>query len=94
MPAPSLHRYANHHGDSGVSAWARHDDALSVEFGGGPVYVYTARQLGRADFRTLCRAAEAGRGLATVIARDIGDRYAARFDDRAAWARAQAPSKR
>ncbi len=84
-----LQPYANHHGDSGVRAWAIVGDTLSVEFVDGAVYVYTAPALG-AVFETLCRNARAGRGLATTISRDVGARHALRFDDRTQWARGMA----
>lgn len=98
MTPPRLQRYANRHGDSGVTAWSIHAETLSVEFGYGAVYVYAARELGADTFLTLCTAARVGHGLATAISRDVGDRYAARFDDRVQWTRAvaqaSAPSKR
>lgn len=95
---PRLQAYANRHGDSGVTAWAIHGDTISVEFGHGAVYVYAARELGAPTFDALCRSARAGRGLATMISRDIGTRDVARFENRAQWAhviaQATAPSKR
>ncbi len=85
-----LQPYANHHGDSGVRAWAIVGDTLSVEFVDGAVYVYAAPALGAHVFETLCRNARAGRGLATTISRDVGARHALRFDDRAQWAHGMA----
>ncbi|NYZ61227.1 hypothetical protein [Luteimonas deserti] len=87
MRFPGLQPYANRHGGSGVTAWVRHGDLLVVEFGHGPVYVYAARAVGRPLFTALCDAALAGHGLSTLISREVGDRYAARFDDREDWSR-------
>ena len=93
MAGPALQRYANRHGDSGVTAYAIDDDAIAVEFAHGPVYVYTRRDIGARHFAALCAAAQAGRGLSTWISRHVQSHYAAHFDDRAAWRawRAAAP---
>ena len=85
MTAPALQRYANRHGDSGVTAYAIDDDAIAVEFGHGPVYVYARRDIGARHFAALCAAAQAGRGLSTWISQHVQSHYAAHFDDRAAW---------
>lgn len=82
---PGLEPYANHHGDSGVTAWAIVGDTLCVEFADGPVYVYAARDVGAASFRRLCAAARAGRGLSTAISREVGAGYLTRFESRAQW---------
>lgn len=82
---PALTPYANRHGDSGVTAWAIVGGTLSVEFAGGAVYVYSARDVGADTYARLCAAARDGRGLSTTISREAGDDYLARFDDRAQW---------
>lgn len=87
---PRLQPYGNRHGDSGVTAWAIVGGILSVEFAGDPVYVYSARDVGADTYVRLCAAARAGRGLSTMISREVGDDYLVRFDNRAQWREALA----
>lgn len=91
---PRLQRYGNRHGESGVRAWALSGDTLSVEFVDGAVYDYRRRDVGPRKFDAACAAARAGRGLSTCISRHLRERYAARHDDRNAWAAAQAAAPR
>ncbi|MCD9127082.1 hypothetical protein [Luteimonas fraxinea] len=93
-----LQPYGNRHGGSGVRAWAITGDTLSVEFVDGAVYDYRRQDVGLRLFAAACAAARAGRGLSSCISRHLRERYAARHDDRTAWAthcrHAPAPTKR
>ncbi|MCS3748153.1 hypothetical protein FHY18_003786 [Xanthomonas arboricola] len=73
---PSMQRYGNRQGHSGVVAYALADGAIAVRFGSGQTYVYTADSAGAEVVATMQRLAKAGRGLSTYISQSVRDRDA------------------
>ncbi len=71
--------YQNLSGKSGVTAYELAPGAITIQFGGGAVYRYTEASAGRAKLETMCRLAQAGRGLSTFIAREVRRGYAERL---------------
>ena len=68
-------RYRNLDGHSGVLAYRTTPDSITLTFADGQRYVYTDSRPGRADLERMKALAEAGRGLATYVARHVGKRY-------------------
>ena len=75
-----MQRYRNLSGESGVVAYAYGDDWIEVEVGGRRFrgYRYTARSAGRERVERLKALAEAGRGLASYISREVKGGYVSR----------------
>jgi len=67
--------YANRSGSSGVVAFALGADFIDVKFIDGDVYRYSARQPGARDVARMTALALGGAGLASFIARNVGERY-------------------
>lgn len=75
-PKPRLVRYANHHGDSGVTGYAFGSDYILVEFRSHDLYRYDYKSPGRNKVQTMKRLAAAGSGLATFINQHVREAYA------------------
>jgi len=71
--------YQNRHHDSGVAAYEIGDDYITVEFVGGPLYMYTHKIPGAGHVEHMKKLAAQGRGLSTYISREVKDRYAERL---------------
>lgn len=71
-----LQRYARHHGDSGVVAFATGPRGIAVQFLDGSVYVYDVDKPGRAHVAEMKRLAKAGEGLSSYISQHVRDNYA------------------
>jgi len=67
--------YANRSGSSGVVAFEMGADFIDVKFIGGDIYRYSARRPGARDVARMKALAEGGSGLASFIARNVGERY-------------------
>ena len=71
-----MKRYLNLAGNSGVVAYEIDDDAITIEFADGGVYLYNSTAPGPEDVEQMQELAEQGRGLATYINRFVRDNYA------------------
>ncbi|WP_129715639.1 hypothetical protein [Pedobacter sp. SYP-B3415] len=71
-----MKKYANEHGDSGVTGYEAGSGFIRVRFVNGITYEYTNASAGAANIKAMTRCAEAGRGLATYIQRHVKDRFA------------------
>jgi len=63
-------RYKNVSGDSGVRGYDPSDSSIDVKFKDKSIYTYNESDIGTKDFQKMQRAAEKGKGLATMISRD------------------------
>ncbi|BBJ98579.1 hypothetical protein Xcc1_43090 [Xanthomonas campestris pv. campestris] len=77
---PSLQRYGNRDGDSGVVAYAVTTGAIAVQFRSGETYVYTDASAGAEAIATMQRLAADGRGLSTYISQYVRERYAGKLE--------------
>lgn len=77
---PTLTRYRNRSGDSGVVAFALLDDGIIVQFRGGATYLYGPRRPGQYHVGKMKSLAIAGRGLSTYISRYVRDKYEEQLD--------------
>jgi hypothetical protein len=75
-PLPSMQRYPNLSGNSGVVAYGIHADSLRVMFKNGSVYTYTRQSVGEDNLRLMRALATQGRGLSTFISTVVKDNYA------------------
>ena len=64
-------RYANHHGNSGVTDYEIHDDGICVEFKGGRSYLFTYSSAGEDNVEEMKTLAENGEGLARFIRSEV-----------------------
>ena len=69
-------RYRNRSGNSGVVAYALGKDSITLEFGEGAIYEYTADSAGRTNIERMKALAADGRGLAAFVARNVRERFA------------------
>lgn len=74
-----MQSYKNLSGNSGVVAYALSDDAITVEFEDGGVYLYTVQSAGSSNIAQMKMRALAGRGLSTFISRHVRHGYAAKL---------------
>lgn len=75
----SMKRYRDLSGQSGVVAYEISDDAITVKFRDGDVYLYDYATTGRREVEEMKRLAVAGRGLSTFISRVVKERYARKW---------------
>ncbi|EIN00263.1 hypothetical protein WQE_14571 [Paraburkholderia hospita] len=75
----SMKRYRDLSGQSGVGAYEISDDAITVKFRDGDVYLYDYATTGRREVEEMKRLAVAGQGLSTFISRVVKDRYARKW---------------
>lgn len=73
---PSMPRYSNLNGDSGVVAYETTADSITLAFVGGERYVYTHERPGRDAVDRMKALAKDGRGLATFVSQHVRDDYA------------------
>lgn len=64
-----MQTYRNLSGNSGVSAYAIHDDAITVRFIDGDTYRYTRAGVGARHLAAMKKLAQAGAGLSAYISR-------------------------
>lgn len=76
---PTMERYGNLSGDSGVVAYEIGRGSITVEFREGHVYRYTNTSAGSGNIAEMQRLARTGRGLSGFISRVVRDRYAAKL---------------
>ncbi|SDH70448.1 hypothetical protein SAMN04487926_10760 [Paraburkholderia steynii] len=74
-----MKRYRDLSGQSGVVAYEVSDDAITVKFRDGDVYLYDHATTGRREVEEMKRLAVAGQGLSTYISRVVKDRYARKW---------------
>lgn len=74
-----MERYKNRSGNSGVVAYDAQGGAITVEFKGGKVYVYTYESTGRSTVERMKALAADGKGLSGFIAAHVGKAYADRL---------------
>jgi len=72
----AMTRYGNRSGNSGVVAYALGKDSITLKFGEGTVYEYTAESAGRTNIERMKALAASGRGLAAFVTRNVRERYA------------------
>jgi hypothetical protein len=72
---PTLKRYLNLSGDSGILGYEFGDDFILVEFKSGATYRYGSVRPGQYHVDRMKARAIAGRGLATYISQNVGDLY-------------------
>jgi hypothetical protein len=70
-----MKRYQNLSGHSGVTAYEIAPQAVTVQFAGGDVYVYSYASAGAANVEEMKRLAISGRGLATFISQHVQHAY-------------------
>ncbi|MHB9840679.1 hypothetical protein Q8F57_038335 [Paraburkholderia terrae] len=71
-----MKRYRDLSGQSGVVAYEVSDDAITVKFRDGDVYLYDYATTGRREVEEMKRLAVAGQGLSTYISRYVRERFA------------------
>lgn len=71
-----MKRYGNLNGNSGVIAYELAEDAITVAFTDGGLYLYDHRRPGRKHVEQMKVLAQAGRGLATYINQHVREKYA------------------
>lgn len=62
-----MEKYANRHGDSGVSAYKIGSDYIRVRFFSGSIYQYSYRKAGHYHVESMKRLALSGSGLNSYI---------------------------
>jgi hypothetical protein len=72
---PSVQRYRNLSGDSGVTAYEIGVDYIVVQFRGGRSYRYSHAGAGQCHVERMQELAVAGHGLSTYISQHVHDRY-------------------
>lgn len=70
--------YRHPNGNTGVIAYRITARAITVQFAGGAIYVYSYASAGAARVEEMKRLAVAGRGLATFISQHVQHAYAAK----------------
>jgi hypothetical protein len=75
----SMKRYRDLSDQSGVVAYEVSDDAITVKFRDGDVYLYDYARTGRREVEEMKRLAVAGQGLSTFISRVVKGRYARKW---------------
>ena len=65
-----MKRYRNLSHNSGVKSYDVNEDSIDVRFKDGSHYTYPESAIGTKNFEKMERRAEAGKGLATLIATD------------------------
>ncbi len=73
-----MKRYLGVSGTSGVRAYAISEQAITVQFTDGGVYVYSYASAGRERVEEMKRCALAGRGLSTYISQHVRQAYASK----------------
>jgi hypothetical protein len=73
-----LERYRNLSGTSGAVAYEIADDAITVQFADGGIYVYSYASAGRHNVEQMKTLALAGRGLCSFISRHVAHAYASK----------------
>jgi hypothetical protein len=73
-----MKRYSDLSGTSGVRAYAIAEQAITVQFADGGIYVYSYASAGRERVDEMKRCALAGRGLSTYISQQVGPAYASK----------------
>jgi hypothetical protein len=68
-------RYKNRSGKSGVLSYEIGDEAITIEFAGGDLYVYTYRSAGKSRVEKMKKLALKGGGLSTYISREVKDKF-------------------
>ncbi|WP_353554184.1 hypothetical protein [Paraburkholderia terrae] len=71
-----MKRYRDLSGQSGVVAYEVSDDAITVKFRDGDVYLYDYATTGLREVEEMKRLAVAGQGLSTYISRYVRERFA------------------
>jgi len=74
-----MKRYQDLSGRSGVTAYKAFDEAITVLFQDGALYLYDYAATGRRDVEEMKRLADAGRGLASYISQVVKERHARRL---------------
>ena len=75
----SMKQYRDLSGQSGVVAYEVSDDAITVKFRDGDMYLYDYATTGRREVEEMKRLAVAGQGLSTFISRVVKERYARKW---------------
>lgn len=68
-------RYKNRSGKSGVVSYEIGDEAITIAFAGGDLYLYTYRSAGKTRIEKMKKLARKGEGLSTYISREVKDRF-------------------
>jgi hypothetical protein len=68
-----MQKYRNVSGDSGVVAYAIHDEAIVIRFVNGSTYRYTRSSAGAKHLAAMKELARNGSGLATYISQHRDD---------------------
>lgn len=71
-----MERYKNLGGTSNIVAFEVAHDSITVQFGDGSIYLYTAASAGAANLAEMQRLATAGQGLNSFIGRVVKKGYA------------------
>ena len=71
-----MERYRNRGGDSGIVAYEKGPDSITVKFSDGSVYLYTNQSAGSANIEHMKRLAITGEGLNSFINRWVKKGYA------------------
>ena len=71
-----MERYRNRGGDSGIVAYEKGPDSITVKFSDGSVYLYTNQSAGSANIEHMKRLSITGEGLNSFINRWVKKGYA------------------
>jgi hypothetical protein len=71
--------YANHKGNSGVTAYNIGTSYIDVRFVDGSIYRYTYASTGRENVEYMKQLAKEGQGLSTFISTTVRNDYAAKL---------------
>ena len=76
---PTMTRYRNRSGRSGIAAFAFMDDGIVVRFADGGTYLYGPTRPGRHHVGQMKSLAMAGEGLNTYISRYVREKFEAQL---------------
>ncbi|GAB2913624.1 hypothetical protein GCM10027093_60130 [Paraburkholderia jirisanensis] len=68
--------YANHSGNSNVTAYEFDQNSITVQFGDGSIYLYNTNSTSPTNIAEMHRLAMAGQGLNSYIGRVVRKGYA------------------
>jgi len=74
-----MQAYKNLSGTSGVVAFQIGDHHIDIEFAGRKRYRYDYTKPGEKEVETMKTLAKSGKGLATFISQNVGERFAAKL---------------
>jgi len=70
-----MKKYKNRNGNSGIKAYEISEDAISIKFTDGSIYLYSYNSSGKVTIEIMKGLAKKGIGLTTYINQQVKDSY-------------------